>query len=107
MFRLLKIPFTQDFGFPFTQIPFTQYTVYSRLRISVYSRYRFTQFAQKFRLFMPVTQTSGISFTQISELPQMLKSVLKQLHSALEPKDILKKFACGGLVYSDPVYLLF
>ena len=60
MFRLLKILFTQDFGFPFTQILFTQYTVYSRLRISVYSdavyseipftQMPFTQFAQKFRL---------------------------------------------------------
>ena len=60
MFRLLKILFTQDFGFPFTKILFTQYTVYSRLRISVYSdavyseipftQMQFTQFAQKFRL---------------------------------------------------------
>ena len=92
-FCLLNILFIQDFGFPFTQMPFTQKfrllrcRLLSLLRNSVYSDFRNT-------------------FTQ------MLKSVLKQLHSALEPKDIPKKFSLRRArllrsVYSDPVYLLF
>ena len=121
MFRLLKILFTQDFGFPFTQILFTQYTVYSRLRISVYSdavysEIPFTQmpFTQKFRLLrcrlLSLLRNSVYSDFR-NTFTQMLKSVLKQLHSALEPKDIPKKNRLRRArllrsVYSDPVYLL-
>ena len=84
MFRLLKILFTQDFGFPFTQMPFTQFA--QKFRLLRFQKYVYSDAKKclKTAAFRPGTQRysqknspAAGSFTQIRLLKPRLLTTLR------------------------------